>query len=68
VLAGMAKHFSAEHVSPADTEDMLSVIQADKDRCRKFIDAIIERMWIELGNCCGLRVQGGNGIQRPLAS
>jgi hypothetical protein len=32
------------------------------------INAItIERMWIELGNGCGLWVQGGNGLQRPVA-
>ena len=65
VLAGMAKHFSEAHVSQAAKEDMLGVIQVDKGRCRKLIDAIIKRMWIELGNCCGLRVQGSNGIQRP---
>ena len=65
MLAGMAKHFSGEHVSQSATEAMLGIIQADKARCRKWIDAIIERMWIELGNCCGLRVQGSNGIQRP---
>jgi hypothetical protein len=68
VLAGMDKHFSVEQVSQSAKEDMLGVIQADKAQCRKLIDAIIERMWIELGNCCGLRVQGSNGLQRPLAS
>jgi hypothetical protein len=69
VLAGMTKHFPREHhVSPSEKEDMLEVIQAEKAQCRKLIDAIIERMWIELGNCCGLRVQGSNGMQRPLAS
>jgi hypothetical protein len=68
VLAGMAKHFSVEHVSQSAQEDMLGVIQADKAHCRKLIDTIIERMWIELGNCCGLWVQGSNGLQRPLAS
>jgi hypothetical protein len=68
VLAGMAKHFSVEHVSQSEMEDMLGFIQADKAHCRKLIDAIIERMWIELGNCCGLRVHGSNGLQRPLAS
>jgi hypothetical protein len=32
------------------------------------INAIIERMLcIELGNGCGLWVQGGNGLQRPVA-
>jgi hypothetical protein len=69
VLAGMAKHFSVEHVSQSANEDMLGVIQADKAHCRKLIDTIIERMWIELGNCCGLRVQGSsNRLQRPFAS
>jgi hypothetical protein len=68
VLASMAKHFSVEHVSQSAKEDMLGVIQVDKAHCRKLINAIIERMWIELGNCCGLRVQGSNGLQRPLAS
>ena len=64
----MAKHFRGEHVSQSAQEEMLGIIQADKAHCRKLIDTIIERMWIELGNCCGLRVQGGNGVQRPLAS
>jgi hypothetical protein len=68
VLAGMDKHFSVEQVSQSAKEDMLGVIQADKAQCRKLIDTIIERMWIELGNCCGLWVQGSNGLQRPLAS
>jgi hypothetical protein len=68
VLVGMAKHFSVEHVSQSAQEDMLGIIQADKVHCRKLIDTIIERMWIELGNCCGLQVQGCNGVQRPLAS
>jgi hypothetical protein len=64
----MDKHFSVEQVSQSAKEDMLGVIQADKAQCRKLIDAIIERMWIELGNCCGLRVQGSSGLPRPLAS
>jgi hypothetical protein len=68
VLAGMAKHFRVEHVSQSAQEEMLGVIQADKAHGRKLIDTIIERMRIELGNCCGLRVQGSNGVQRPLAS
>jgi hypothetical protein len=68
VVAGMAKHFRGEHVSQSAQEEMLGTIQADKAHCRKLIDTIIERMWIELGNCCGLRVQGSNGVQRPLAS
>jgi hypothetical protein len=63
-----AKHFRGEHVSQSAQEEMLGTIQADKAHCQKLIDTIIERMWIELGNCCGLRVQGGNGVQRPLAS
>jgi hypothetical protein len=52
----MDKHaVSVEQVSQSAKEDMLGVI---------------ERMGIELGNCCGLRVQqGSNGlIQRPLVS
>jgi hypothetical protein len=49
-------------------KDMLGVIQADKAHCLKLIGAIIKRMWIELVNCCGMRVQGSNGLQRPLAS
>jgi hypothetical protein len=68
VLAGMDKHFSVEQVSQWAKEGMLGVILADKAQCRKLINAIIERMWIELGNCCELRVQGSNGLQRPLAS
>jgi hypothetical protein len=43
VLAGMAKHFSVEHVSQSAREGMLGVIQADKAQCTKLIDAIIER-------------------------
>jgi hypothetical protein len=68
VLAVIDKHFRVEQISQSAKEDMLGVIQADKAQCRKLIDAIIESMWIELGNCCGLRVQGSNGLQRPLVS
>jgi hypothetical protein len=67
VLAGMAKHFRVEHASQSAQEEMLGTIQADKAHCRKLIDTIIERLWIDLGKCCGLRVQGSNKVQRPLA-
>jgi hypothetical protein len=68
VLAGMAKHFGAVQVTPTDMVGMLGIIQADKARCRKLMDDIIQRMWIEVGNCCGLRVRESGGRQRPLAS
>ena len=61
----MAKHFRGEHVSQSAQEEMLGTIQADKAHCRKLIDTIIERMWIELGNSvvCGYR--GVTGYNAP---
>ena len=64
----MPKHFGSGYGGQAEMVQMLKKVQADKQRAKKFMDATIDRMWIELGNCCGLQVEGDHGMVRPLGS
>jgi hypothetical protein len=68
IVRDMAKHFHGADVTLSRAVEMLDLVQADKLRCRQLLHGIIEQMWLEVGNCCGLRVLERGGIQRPLAS
>ena len=67
-MEGMPKHFGSGYVAPTELMQMLEVVKADKNRAKKFIDATIEELWIEVGNCCGLQVEGRHVGFRPLST